>query len=282
MNPHLSIFEGAVQQEDGIWGVVDNYGDQALEKSLREEVAEKDYEDYLEVISKHHSISVMDNEVKKFISEIPHGGIILDIGGCWGWHWRFLADHRPDLTIFIVDLIRQNLVHAKSVLKELVESERCFLVHGNAISLKFKDESFDGIWSVQTTQHIPNYELAIREIFRVLKPGGIFSDHNLNTAKGTKAIYKLMGRNYHEDGIIGGKFLLRRVNQDTLKSVELIFNNKALVTYSEVLFSPELKLPLGGRFKSLLGRIDAKLTGSGTLQRLFARQCGICIKKSND
>ena len=136
--------------------------------------------------------------------------------------------------------------------------------------------------SVQTTQHIPNYELAIREIFRVLKPGGIFSDHNLNTAKGTKAIYKLMGRNYHEDGIIGGKFLLRRVNQDTLKSVELIFNNKALVTYSEVLFSPELKLPLGGRFKSLLGRIDAKLTGSGTLQRLFARQCGICIKKSND
>ncbi|MBW1909674.1 MAG: methyltransferase domain-containing protein [Deltaproteobacteria bacterium] len=35
-----------------------------------------------------------------------------------------------------------------------------FLVHGDATSLVFNDNTFDGYWSVQTLQHIPDLKKA--------------------------------------------------------------------------------------------------------------------------
>ena len=73
---------------DGIWGDVDDYGQQEDEKKLRQSVARQVYSDYLLELSGHHSISVMDREIEKFLSLIPNAGVVLDIGGCWGWHWK--------------------------------------------------------------------------------------------------------------------------------------------------------------------------------------------------
>ena len=47
----------------------------------------------------------MDREIEKFLNQIPNGGVVLDIGGCWGWHWRKISTQRPDITVVIVDLI---------------------------------------------------------------------------------------------------------------------------------------------------------------------------------
>ncbi|AAN48835.1 hypothetical protein FH593_12950 [Leptospira interrogans] len=47
---------------------------------MRSEVASREYSNYLEVISKNHSILVMDREVKRFFFKIKPNGIILDIG----------------------------------------------------------------------------------------------------------------------------------------------------------------------------------------------------------
>jgi len=142
---------------DGIWGDVNDYGEQEEEKNLRQSVASKVYGDYLEETRTHHSIPVMDREIEKFLSQIPNGGVVLDIGGCWGWHWRKTHIQRPDITVVIVDLVRENLLHAKEVLKEQVTNKKVFLVHGNACSLEFEDNTFNGVWSVQTTQHIPDF-----------------------------------------------------------------------------------------------------------------------------
>jgi len=56
---------------DGIWGDVDDYGEQEAEKNLRQSVASKVYTDYLDDIRMHHSIPVMDREIEKFLSQIP-------------------------------------------------------------------------------------------------------------------------------------------------------------------------------------------------------------------
>ncbi len=37
----------------------------------------------------------------------------------------------------------------------------------------FADESFDGLYSMGTFEHFPEYEDAVRECFRLLKPGGL-------------------------------------------------------------------------------------------------------------
>ena len=264
---------------DGIWGDVIDYGKQEDEKKLRQSVAQQVYSDYLQTISVHHSIPVMDQEVEKFLNRIPHGGVILDIGGCWGWHWRKISNQRPDITVVIVDLIRENLMHAKEVLKEMVTNKKVLLVHGNACSLEFENKTFDGIWSVQTTQHIPDFDIACLEAFRVLKTKGIYWDYGLNNATLVRLVYNLFRKTYHLDGVIEGKFFLRRINDDVIKIAKDIFHSEPVVEYSEVLFKPDFGFPIGGKENSLLGMFDSIFTGNFFLLKFFARQCSFHFVK---
>lgn len=161
---------------DGIFnGIVKASQDQATEIKMREGVAAREYDNYFEAIAESHSISVMDHEVDLFLAQIPQSGLIIDIGGCWGWHWRRLAEIRPDIGVLIVDFVRSNLPHARNVLGKLVGNQVA-LMHADATALPIVlDENFqgfDGVWTVQTFQHIPAYYKAASEAFRVLKRGG--------------------------------------------------------------------------------------------------------------
>src|SRR5512145_3194768 len=68
--------------------------EQEHEQILREKVAGQSYVNYLDAIAHSHSIPVMDYEVDRYLAQMPKGALILDIGGCWGWHWRRLATTR--------------------------------------------------------------------------------------------------------------------------------------------------------------------------------------------
>lgn len=46
-------------------------------------------------------------------------------------------------------------------------------VIGDLFSLPFRDETFDYVFSIYVLEHVPNPEFAIKEMHRVLKPGGI-------------------------------------------------------------------------------------------------------------
>lgn len=266
---------------DGIWGEVTDFGMQEDEKKHRQSVANKFYNDYLLEISMHHSIPVMDNQVQKFLNNIPQCGVILDVGGCWGWHWRNISKKRPDITVVIVDLIRENLLHAKEILKDTINNNQVLLVHGDACSLEFEDEIFDGIWSVQTTQHIPDFEIVCLEAFRVLKRGCIYWDYALNNAPLIGFVKKLFGKSYHQDGVIAGRFYFRRFNNNLIKIVKDIFLVQPSVLYSEVLFTPDLGLPIGGKENSIIGKVDSFLTGKFALLKLVARQCSFHVKKND-
>lgn len=68
---------------DGIYGSLSGISqDQFTEIAPRERVAVARYDNYLDAISRSHSIMVMDREVDRFLAKIPQGGLILDIGGC--------------------------------------------------------------------------------------------------------------------------------------------------------------------------------------------------------
>jgi SAM-dependent methyltransferase len=46
-------------------------------------------------------------------------------------------------------------------------------VAGTATAMPFADDEFDAVWSIWVLEHIPNPEAALREIRRVVKPGGL-------------------------------------------------------------------------------------------------------------
>ena len=266
------------QDADGIYisPVFSASGDQENEKLLRESVAQQQYKNYLGAISRSHSISVMDYEVDRFLKLMPKGAIILDIGGCWGWHWRRLAETRPDIGVLIIDFIHSNLHHAKNILGTLLGTQVA-LMHADATALPFPDVSrnvnngFDGIWSVQVFQHIPNYTLACKEVYRTLNWGGQFINYSLHITPFNRFLFNLFKKEYHLEGTLENRFYLSRANDAQKITVESIFGN-VQERYTECLFHPDLKLFFAGKFGSWVGRFDSRLSDMPWISRMIGRQ----------
>ncbi len=266
--------------------------DQQAELKVRERDASQHYDDYLAYIARHYSIPVMDSEVNRYLAYLPSNALVLDIGGCFGWHWRHLAESRPDVGVVIIDFVRQNLVHAQRVLGSLVGTQVA-LIHADATALPFPDaksssNGFDGVWTVQVLQHIPKFELACREAYRVLNPGGRFTNYSLHNTPLNRMIYWLFGKHYHTAGLTHttstkpgeGQMHLNRATDDQYLVVAQIFGGSVKDRYTECLFNLELRLTFTGRAGSWLGQIDAHLGDYPSLGRWIARQRSFEATKS--
>ena len=274
-----NIFSKLKLHQDGIFGKCLVNDKQLNEINLRKKVANLSYKDLLFEIGKHHSIKVMDREVIKFLSNIKKDGVIIDVGGCWGWHWRYLNSFRPDIKVVIVDFVRENLFKAKELLgKEINRS--VFLVHGNAINLNFPNDVFDGYWSVQCIQHIPDYKKVYEEAYRVLKKNSILLNYALNYAIFIKIVFMVFRKKYIEEGDWDStKMYLRRMNKKEIKYAKEIFKSKEKISFSEIIFHPELRIYNPGLKDSFLGNIDSKMSSSLKILSLFARQISLKLIK---
>jgi ubiquinone/menaquinone biosynthesis C-methylase UbiE len=261
---------------DGIYGDLSGIPkDQSTEIELRERVAADRYDNYLDALSCSHSISVMDHEVDLFLAKIPQGGLILDVGGCWGWHWRRLSETRPDVGVLVIDFVRLNLPHAQKLLGDLV-GHQIALMQADATALPFTvNESFsgfDGVWTVQTFQHIPDFEKAVSEACRVLKKGGVFANYSLNIQPPIRWLKCLLGRDYLTKGWAKGMFWLSRASQEQKACIEDVFDNVVYERWCEILYSPELHFIVPGKVGSMLGKFDALLSNNVGFLGWFARQ----------
>lgn len=256
---------------------------QSAEVELRERVAAEHYDNYLQALSASHSIPVMDVEVDRFLASMPPGALILDIGGCWGWHWRRLAETRPDVGVLIVDFVRSNLPHAHNVLGSLV-GHQVGLMHADATALPFEiDENFagfDGIWTVQTFQHIPDFDKAVSEAYRVLRHGGIFANYSLNVQPPVRWLRRLLGRGYLTKGWVEGAFWLARASDEQKACLSTVFNGAVRERWSEILYSPELRFTAPGRSGSVFGKLDARLSNNAGFLGWFARQRSFHCQKT--
>jgi ubiquinone/menaquinone biosynthesis C-methylase UbiE len=285
MNPQLEqILRFHDARPDGVYdGMPVAFTVQSAEIELRERIAAENYENYLDALSASHSIPVMDHEVDRFLTAIPQGGLVLDIGGCWGWHWRRLAHTRPDVGVLIVDLVRSNLPHARNVLGSLV-GRQVELMHADATALPFsQDESFlgfDGIWTVQTLQHIPDFDKAVSEAHRVLKSGGVFANYSLNVQPPIRWLRRLLGRGYQTKGWVEGSFWLARASDEQKGIIGVTFGSAVSERWSEILYSPELRLAAPGRSGSVFGKLDAMLSNNIGFLGWLARQRSFHCQKS--
>jgi len=212
---------------------------------------------------------------------MPQGAVILDIGGCWGWHWRRIAETRPDVSVLIIDFIKSNLTHALNILKDLV-GKQVLLMHADATSLPFNNncELFNGIWSVQTFQHIPDFKKAVMEAYRVLNRNGFFINYSLHNTPFNKLVYKILNKPFYSNGMIKNSFYLVRANKEQSETISKIFSNEVVSRYTEILFHPDLHFTFTGKNDSIFGIFDARfLGGDSVFAKKFARQLSFEVLK---
>jgi ubiquinone/menaquinone biosynthesis C-methylase UbiE len=108
---------------------------------------------------------------------LADGDRVLDLGCGEGRHVIAMYN-AADVVAVGVDLSFKDLSTAGSKFVEFAEpgnSGKSFcLANASALKLPFADCSFDKVICSEVLEHIPDYEGALREIERVLKPGGLF------------------------------------------------------------------------------------------------------------
>ena len=71
-----------------------------------------------------------------------------------------------------IDLSPQMIAHGAARMKGHPQGSRCTLSVGDAEALAFPDASFDAVVALGLLEYLPSYERALREMCRVLRPGG--------------------------------------------------------------------------------------------------------------
>lgn len=114
-------------------------------------------------------------DFKHFI--LQSGDRVLDLGCGEGRH-VISAFVEADVTAVGVDLCLKDLQTAKAKFADFAEpgneAKGFGLSQANALELPFADNTFDKIICSEVLEHIPDYRSVLKEIERVLKPGGLF------------------------------------------------------------------------------------------------------------
>ncbi|XVH33188.1 class I SAM-dependent methyltransferase (plasmid) [Haloferacaceae archaeon DSL9] len=97
---------------------------------------------------------------------------ILEIGPGTGYYTLPIARRLGiNGTLHALDIQQEMLDHTRTQARKQGH-ENIEVVHADAQNLPYPDDSFDGAFLVLVLGEVPNQELALRELNRVLKPGG--------------------------------------------------------------------------------------------------------------
>jgi 24-methylenesterol C-methyltransferase len=101
------------------------------------------------------------------------GHRLLDVGCGVGGPMRAIAAHSGSNVVGIT-INDYQVNRARAHNRKAGLDSRCEVVCGNFLSMPFPDASFDGAYSIEATCHAPRLQDVYGEVFRVLKPGGLY------------------------------------------------------------------------------------------------------------
>ncbi|HEY0810866.1 MAG TPA: class I SAM-dependent methyltransferase [Longimicrobiales bacterium] len=98
---------------------------------------------------------------------------VLDLGAGSGVVSEYVLNTLPNARLVLVDAQLSMLVQARKRVRR--HSTRALLANAVAEALPFPNGSFDAVLMVTVLGEVDNVIHALREVHRVLRPGGIFS-----------------------------------------------------------------------------------------------------------
>ena len=120
---------------------------------------------------RQHSMSTIHRAMKLFqLIEMPETGEFIEVGCGSGAVSIYIAQkHSLNVTGTDIDGVQLQLARQKSAGITNIE-----FIEADATDLPFESTSFDIVLSFGVMHHISNWLVALKEINRILKPGGYF------------------------------------------------------------------------------------------------------------
>ena len=97
---------------------------------------------------------------------IRSGDRVMELGPGQGANLLYLAQRHPNAMLLGLDLLPAKLKNAPSNV--------CILKQDYSNLSRFQDSSFDVVYAIETIVHASDKTPVFREVYRVLKPGGVF------------------------------------------------------------------------------------------------------------
>jgi len=178
--------------------------------------------------------------------KLKAGDKILDIGCGTG---AFLSDIRKkikNIKCYGIDISKDAI--------SLNKDKNISLLQADMENLPYKNNSFSAIFSLGTVEHSPNTEKILKEVYRVLKPGGrvlITVPNKISFFHITKNIKMLFG-----------KWDLGYEKSFSPRHFRKLLENAGFIQISETKVIPHPKVNnIFNMFDNLLNKIDSKLFG---------------------
>jgi SAM-dependent methyltransferase len=130
---------------------------------------------------------------------MPERSTILELGCGDGTLWQRNADRIPaDWDVTLTDLSEGMLNDAKERLELCVPPDRFHFTPADARSIPFPDASFDAVLANHMLYHVSERHQSLKEIRRVLKPGGVLFASTMGTShmKEVKGLLSELNPNY--------------------------------------------------------------------------------------
>jgi len=191
---------------------------------------EQNYFRYNEIRAKKIPLWGTPREQKLAHAIVKHlpvrAGLLLEAGAGDGYFLNYLDKHDFDFRYHAIDISETRTQR----IKENVPF--CEVVRGNITNLPYQDNTFDLTICSETLEHIPDYQKAISEIFRVTKRNG----YVLITVPNSEQLRIIdcphCGKEFYEWG---------HVASFDKKSLKRLINNaggrgKVVTLYSQTLF----------------------------------------------
>ncbi len=103
----------------------------------------------------------------------PHD-TVLDIGCGGGNTLARIAGRVTEGHLVGIDYAKTSVEASRAFNAPLIESGRMEILHGSVEELPFADERFDAVVTVESFYFWPSPEKSLKEVRRVIKPGGSF------------------------------------------------------------------------------------------------------------
>ncbi len=107
------------------------------------------------------------------LDQLPPGSTVLDVGCGIGGSARILA-RDYGLTVLGISISPAQIARAQALTPAAL-APRCRFAVMDALDLDLPDGSFDAVWSVEASPHMPDKQRYADELLRVLRPGGILT-----------------------------------------------------------------------------------------------------------